>query len=209
MPEIRGPHIPYKEWFKESTPNPTHDHMNWLEVERWAARLGEQAYQWNACLDTLNNSVELAAGVTNTDITPSAIVHYWHSTNGASTDFVTTTDSVGIKVPRDGVYSISALVYGTSNQAGDDCGISVTSDTTDNLGIRSQTVTGTTIDTGSGDVAFLSLATAGVPVKAGTVFWVKGHNFAANPVVFQVEHFSVTYEAAMGPTEITAPPDPS
>jgi hypothetical protein len=42
MVTIRGPHIPYKEWFATDAPDPTHDHMNWLEVERWAARLNEQ-----------------------------------------------------------------------------------------------------------------------------------------------------------------------
>lgn len=42
MPSIRGPHIPYKQWFAQPNPDPAQDHMNWLEVERWAARLNEQ-----------------------------------------------------------------------------------------------------------------------------------------------------------------------
>jgi hypothetical protein len=42
MALIQPPHIPYKHWREAETPDPTRETANWIEVERWAVRLGEQ-----------------------------------------------------------------------------------------------------------------------------------------------------------------------
>lgn len=91
MPTIYGPHIPYKQWAADSPPDPVQDHINWLEVERWAARLNEQLSIGPQCaLLTGQTSLTVAVPVAEP---PEAI--YWGQSVGMN-DYLTVTEQDGV-----------------------------------------------------------------------------------------------------------------
>lgn len=209
MTTLYGPHIPYKDNAYKGL-KPKEEYLNWLEVERWAARLAEQVgttFTWNASLRHggggygSGHGVNLASGTTSSSLTTNADgIETFHYISLAD-DFYDDGTSTVLVVPRDGVYSISASVVCYSADTGlvGDV-VSVVIRTGGYSCRMTDTETLFSWDPGTGAIAFCYVepSTAGVPLSAGTHIYLEGNNYTAGTVVYTVDHFSATYEAELG-----------
>lgn len=146
--------------------------------------------------------LDIAAGETS-DL-PSAFPR--HTTLGVDEDFdASTYPVVRIRIPRDGVYSVSARAWVTGWASGDDSGV------TDG---HQSVVLG--VSTGTGDIdlderplaehtlgmstaaATLHTSHAGFPLEAAATIWAWVTNRTTHEATVNLKHLSVTYEAELG-----------
>lgn len=197
MTTLYGPHIPYKDNAYKGL-KPKEEWLNWLEVERWAARLSEQmgGFNWNASLRHTNNSVSIVGPATNT-LTRN--VEAWHSSDDAGFTVnynknFDTNNSWAILAPRDGVYSASASAAVSSIDPGI-CRLELRTSQDEWFADVAEVV-----DLGGGVYsAQLNASCDGFPLRAGEMVWAVGTLYGSVTMDFHLDHLSLTYEAELGP----------
>lgn len=198
MTTLYGPHIPYKDNAYKGL-KPKEEWLNWLEVERWAARLSEQmgGFNWNASLRHDGGSVVIVGPATGTRLNNGVVA--WHSTDDPGFSLNYNQDVLGsgtwaIVVPRDGVYSVSASVGVFSSDPGLAEVTIITNKDEHPTDIRSF------MDLGGGLYnASFTPNCDGMPLNTGDVIWLEASLYSTTTATFVVNHLSVTYEAELGP----------
>lgn len=126
-----------------------------------------------------------------------------HTSLGAEEDFDSDLfPAVRIRIPRDGIYSISGrseAVLGDANLASAAyLSIEADSDYVDYSGIDRDRQILIPDDDGGNGVARLGVSHAGHPFKKGDLIWLAAMNASFQDMSFYPAHLSVTYEAKLG-----------
>lgn len=165
-----------------------------------AARPRDEQFTWNAMLTSYGE----------TDFLPddqSYLLSEWvrHTSLGVDVDFdVSDYPVVKIRIPRDGIYSMSARAYAHGHNDEDELHVEEavffnlhTSQPEDFVDIDRRPLIEANSGWG-GPEAQLSVSHAGYPCEAGDRIWVGVWNKTQGDITVSLRHLSVTYEAQLG-----------
>lgn len=157
------------------------------------SRLPDEPFTWNASIQN----------VVATTIDPGAetvLDGTRHHASLGDDDFDEDGTIVKVRIPRDGIYSVSTIVsvvstgtpgaYATITLAGGSA--------YGYLGSDQRPVTENPFDPGGPQTAVLQAGNAGYPFTAGETVWATGSHGDATAMSFSLLELAVTYEAKLG-----------
>lgn len=156
-------------------------------------------FTWNASISTIYGETDFQPG--NSGVISAS--QPFHTSLGIDKDFdASGFPDVRIRIPRDGIYSVSARVWAESVndsefvQTNSNFILTVTS--TRGVVDKDMRTLAENDDESGAARARLHVSHAGFPFEAGDLIWATGRNDTTSDISAAVDSLSVTYEAEIG-----------